>query len=116
MDNAIRQQNPLATRRVAECEKRPRWGTGPGRGNGRRKGPADGPVATALDELVGRKIQQRRTSLRISRDSLARTVGISARELEAFELGQRRAGAQMLAKIAKALDVGVAWFFVRSDD
>jgi transcriptional regulator with XRE-family HTH domain len=47
---------------------------------------------------------------------LARTIGISARELEAFELGQSRAAAQVLAEIAEALDVSVAWFFVQSDD
>jgi transcriptional regulator with XRE-family HTH domain len=88
----------------------------PGRRSGRQKGPAGGVPAPAIDELVGGKIQQRRTALRISRDRLARTVGISVRELAAFELGQNRAAAQVLADIAEALDVSVAWFFVRSDD
>jgi transcriptional regulator with XRE-family HTH domain len=87
----------------------------PGKRNGRRKGSA-GATGLAIDELVGRKIQSRRTALGILREDLAHTVGVGAAELESFELGAARAAPQVLAEIAKALDVSVAWFFVQSED
>jgi len=78
--------------------------------------PSQAAQSFSVDELVGRRVQQRRTALNIPIDELARTIGITPMQLEAFESGKVRFDPQLLADIAKILGVSAAWFFIRTDD
>jgi transcriptional regulator with XRE-family HTH domain len=85
-------------------------------GNGCKRKPPRIARAHSVDELVGRKIQLRRTALAIAVEDLARAVGVTPMQIEAFEQGILRVDPRLLAEIAKTLSVSVAWFFIRSED
>jgi DNA-binding XRE family transcriptional regulator len=89
---------------------------GESNGNGCKRKPPRLAQARSVDELIGRKIQLRRTALAIAMEDLAQAVGVTPTELEAFEQGSVRVDARLLAEIAKMLSVSVAWFFIRSED
>jgi transcriptional regulator with XRE-family HTH domain len=88
----------------------------PGKNNGFGQRPSQAAQSFSVDELVGRRVQQRRTALNIPIDELARTIGITPMQLEAFESGKVRFDPQLLAEIARILGVSAAWFFIRTDD
>ena len=60
---------------------------------------------------VGSRLRGKRTSLGISRDKLSKQLGIDWDDLDAYEAGSRRVSANLLLRIAKALQVQPDYFF-----
>jgi transcriptional regulator with XRE-family HTH domain len=65
-----------------------------------------------IDDLVGRRIRERRRQLGISQVQLAATIGISYQQLQKYEQGSNRVAAPRLAAISAALDVPPGYFFM----
>lgn len=63
------------------------------------------------DLYIGRRIQQRRTSLRISRAALGATVGLTGQRIQDYENGIVRIPANDLVALSNALDIPVRHFF-----
>jgi transcriptional regulator with XRE-family HTH domain len=68
-----------------------------------------------LDAFVGARIRHRRVALGISSHQFAKHLGITHQEAEQYELGNRRIGSQRLFHIARALEVGIDFFFCPCD-
>ena len=64
-----------------------------------------------VDAAVGERIHVLRLERGLDRNELAASIGASAHDVQMFEAGARRVGAARLARIAKALGVGVGAFF-----
>jgi transcriptional regulator with XRE-family HTH domain len=64
-----------------------------------------------IDRHVGTRIRGRRVGLRISQTKLGHSIGVTFQQIQKYESGTNRVGASNLFKIAKALDVEVAFFF-----
>src|SRR5262245_39414196 len=60
---------------------------------------------------VGRRLRMGRILAGVSPAELCRKLGIGRDELDAFEHGEKRVGANLLRRIAKALDVRLDYFF-----
>ena len=68
-----------------------------------------------LDAFVGARIRRRRVALGISSHQFARRLGITHQEADHYELGICRIGSQRLFHIARALEVGIDFFFCPRD-
>jgi transcriptional regulator with XRE-family HTH domain len=68
-----------------------------------------------LDAFVGARIRHRRVALAIPRHQFAKQLGITHQEVDQYELGNRRIGSQRLFHIARALEVGIDFFFCPHD-
>ena len=68
-------------------------------------------AVSAGDRTVGARIRLRRKQLGISERRMARILGIAPEDLEACERGERRLGADALAKAGKALNAPIRYFF-----
>jgi transcriptional regulator with XRE-family HTH domain len=68
---------------------------------------SDAQAAGDLDRALGNAIRTRRRALNLSQDQLARACGVSAQQVQMFELGARRVSFARLGKIAQALDCRV---------
>jgi transcriptional regulator with XRE-family HTH domain len=77
----------------------------PPRPTGRR------PRATEVDRLVGQRVRMRRQLLGMSQSDLAARLGCSFQQVQKYENGSNRVSASMLAKVAPALGVPIAFFF-----
>jgi len=66
-----------------------------------------GPLrrVTVLDRSIGAAIRNRRLELGLTRQGLAQVVGAPVRQLRDYEAGTARPSADMLVRIACALDV-----------
>lgn len=60
---------------------------------------------------IGSKIKRRRRELKISQEKLGETVGITYQQIQKYENGLNRVSAEMLHKIASALDTDVSYFY-----
>lgn len=69
------------------------------------------PTITKVDIDVGRRIAQRRRSIRLSQVALAEKLGISFQQVQKYERGANRVGAGRLSQIADILGVPVTYFF-----
>ncbi|GEO80871.1 helix-turn-helix domain-containing protein [Pararhodospirillum oryzae] len=70
--------------------------------------------ATAIhfvDSHVGQKIRQRRMALNMDQETLARRVGVSFQQIQKYERGTNRVSASRLFDVARALGVGIDFFF-----
>jgi transcriptional regulator with XRE-family HTH domain len=65
----------------------------------------------SVDARVGRQLQERRRSLRLSRRKLADALGSDLREIENFEYGTHRIGAKRLIDLSRVLGVPLSFFF-----
>jgi len=73
-----------------------------------------GPTATSRstgDECVGRRLHEKRMSSGVSEGELCQKLGIDPSDLNAYEYGTKRVGANLLLRIAKLLDVRLDYFF-----
>lgn len=68
-------------------------------------------IANPIDVHVGQRIRLRRQMLRMELGRLAQSIGVSSNELELFETGMSRIGADRLQRAAIALGVGISFFF-----
>jgi transcriptional regulator with XRE-family HTH domain len=65
----------------------------------------------ASNTCVGRRLRLRRTWLEVSEGELCDELGIERDDLNAYEQGAKRVGANLLLRIAKLLDVRPDYFF-----
>ena len=63
-----------------------------------------------LDAMVGARIRMLRVSRGISQAVLAEKIGVSFQQVQKYEQGANRVGANRLAQIASVLDVSVGEF------
>lgn len=64
-----------------------------------------------MDKQVGQRLRDRRTGVGLSVDQLAARSGCKPREIEAFEAGEQRLGAQKMFELCSVLGVDVSYFF-----
>jgi transcriptional regulator with XRE-family HTH domain len=69
------------------------------------------PRATDVDRQVGQRVRMRRQLLGMSQGDLAARIGCSFQQVQKYENGSNRVSASMLAKVASALGVPIAFFF-----
>jgi transcriptional regulator with XRE-family HTH domain len=67
--------------------------------------------ATNEDAEVGRRVRTRRMEKQLSQTDLGEQCGVTFQQIQKYEKGTNRIGAGRLARIAKALDVSVTYFF-----
>jgi transcriptional regulator with XRE-family HTH domain len=60
---------------------------------------------------VGKRLRERRVSLGMSQEQLARTLGVSFQQVQRCESGANRVTAARLLDLSKVLDVPIAFFF-----
>lgn len=65
----------------------------------------------AVDQFVGTKLRLRRLALHISQQQLAKTLGITFQQIQKYEKGVNRIGAERLYKVAVALAVPIYYFY-----
>jgi transcriptional regulator with XRE-family HTH domain len=68
-------------------------------------------TSAACDFIVGSRIRLRRKQRGISQEHLAAVLGVSSREVEEFESGAVRVGAERLAAIGALLEAPISYFF-----
>jgi len=68
-------------------------------------------IVTSGDRVVGSCLRLRRKQCAVSESRLAEILGVSAREVRAYESGEARIGAKRLAKAGEALGAPIAFFF-----
>lgn len=68
-------------------------------------------AASGSDATVGQKLRQRRWMMGISKTELAEQLGVTAREIQNFELGVTHVDANRLYRLAVILDVSPSYFF-----
>lgn len=64
-----------------------------------------------IDKYVGSRVRARRVGLRISQTKLGDSIGVTFQQVQKYENGTNRIGASNLYKIARQLNVDVAYFF-----
>jgi len=64
-----------------------------------------------IDAHVAQRLRLRRELTGYTQDKLGQAVGVSFQMIQKYENGASRVGAGRLLKIAKILNVPVAWFF-----
>lgn len=68
-------------------------------------------IVSSGDRLVGSRLRLRRKQCAVSERQLAEILGVSKREIRAYESGEARIGAERLAKTGEALGAPIAYFF-----
>ncbi len=66
-------------------------------------------VITALD--IGKAICRRRQELGMTQEALAERIEVTSQQIQRYEYGRNKLNVENLQRIAKALDVPVAYFF-----
>ncbi len=64
-----------------------------------------------IDTHVAQRLRLRRELAGYTQDRLGQAIGVSFQMIQKYEHGASRVGASRLMKIAKVLEVPVAWFF-----
>jgi transcriptional regulator with XRE-family HTH domain len=67
--------------------------------------------AEAFDRHVGARILQRRRTLGLTRQRLAELIAVTQAQTYRYERGANRISAGQLYHVARALDVGIDYFF-----
>ena len=68
-------------------------------------------VRTSGDRIVGARLRLRRKQCAISERDLADILGVSQGEVQAYESGEARIGAERLAMAGEALGAPISFFF-----
>lgn len=68
-------------------------------------------VPSEIDEHVGKRLRQLRSSLGWSQEKLAEAIQITFQQVQKYERGINRISAGRLFNISKALEVPVSYFF-----
>lgn len=69
-----------------------------------------------VDKYVGRQIRNRRVSLKISQETLAKSIGVLFQQVQKYEAGANRTSASKLYEISKVLQTQPAIFFNGVED
>lgn len=83
------------------------------------KNTQDQPAASSMvdipihgiDEFVGSRIRDRRISLGLTQQNMAKMIGVTYQQAHKYERGINRISAGRLYNIAKALNVPIAYFY-----
>lgn len=67
--------------------------------------------ATEIDRHLGRRILEARTERERDRGDIARIIDSDVATVEAMEAGRVRVASIALARISRALDLPLSWFF-----
>lgn len=67
--------------------------------------------ASNIDELIGRRIENRRKTLGLSVSSFSKRLGVSSQQLYKYETGVNRISASALKEISEILNVSLDHFF-----
>ena len=73
--------------------------------------PAERGALTPIDKHVGSRIRSRRETLRLRVEDLAEALGIALQQLERYEAGSSRIGAENLMQISEILQAPPSFFF-----
>lgn len=74
------------------------------------------PGAKEIDRHVGQRLRQRRVELGLTQADIARHVGVTYQQAHKYETGISRISAGRLLLFARALGVGVTYFYDGWDD
>ncbi len=77
---------------------------------------ATSPRYDPMDSHIGGRLKARRVVSNLSQERLADQMGVSFQQLHKYETGLNRISSSMLFRAAKALNVGVEYFFNDSVD
>lgn len=69
-----------------------------------------------IDAYVGARIRERRMHLGFTQQQIADIVGVTFQQMHKYETGFTRVAAGRLYDVARALDVGIGFFFEGLDD
>jgi transcriptional regulator with XRE-family HTH domain len=72
---------------------------------------ATSPRYDPMDSHIGGRLKARRVVSNLSQERLADQMGVSFQQLHKYETGLNRISSSMLFRAAKALNVGVEYFF-----
>lgn len=64
-----------------------------------------------IDLHIGRRIRNRRKLLGYTQPALARSVGVAFQQIQKYECGANRVLPANLWRLARAMDVEIAYFF-----
>ena len=64
-----------------------------------------------IDKSIGHKIYSLRLAKGLSRQQLAKAIGVTHQQLQKYEKGSNRVSASKIALIAKALDRRIPYFY-----
>ena len=64
-----------------------------------------------VDAYVGSRVRHRRKTLGLSQEKLGETLGITFQQVQTYEKGINRIGANRLLGIAECLNVPISYFF-----
>jgi transcriptional regulator with XRE-family HTH domain len=67
--------------------------------------------ATAMDRLIGQRIQIFRKSKAMSQAELGASLGVTFQQVQKYESGANRVGSARLVEIARVLEVPILKFF-----
>jgi transcriptional regulator with XRE-family HTH domain len=71
---------------------------------------------TSVDKSIGIKLRDKRISMGLSQEQLAKKLLIDSRDVNLYETGAKRFAAHLLLRLAVALDVSPVYFFGITDD
>ena len=74
------------------------------------------PRMQIVDQLVGRRMRERRLMLGLSQQQLAELIGVTYQQAHKYEAGVNRISAGRLYQIAQALGVDISYFFVGAEN
>jgi len=66
---------------------------------------------TRLDRHVGRRIRGKRRALGLTADDLAKSLGVDAATVKAYERGSERVPSEHLVRLSEIMDVALSYFF-----
>lgn len=69
-----------------------------------------------IDVHVGARVKERRKSLKLTQQDLAKALGLTFQQVQKYERGANRVSASKLHKISETLGVPISYFFEGLDD
>ncbi len=64
-----------------------------------------------IEALIARRLRARRRELKLTQSALAEAAGVTFQQIQKYESGQNRISASTLCRLAKRLEVPIAYFF-----
>jgi transcriptional regulator with XRE-family HTH domain len=71
---------------------------------------------TSVDEIVGRRIRERRVALGLTQEQLAEVIGVRYQQFHKYERAINRISAGGLFKVAVLLDTPITYFYEGVED
>jgi transcriptional regulator with XRE-family HTH domain len=66
---------------------------------------------TPVDQHVGRRIRGKRRALGLTEDGLAKSLGVDADRICAYEHGTERVPSELLIRLGEIMGVSLSYFF-----